>query len=378
MRMMRACVMGSIAASCLAGSVAHAQKTKPKKGDTSETARVARDSLKRARLAKMPHDSDQVAKFLRDMDPFPITLVTNLKRIRGDKQDNAPYREAVLTYKDASGKEISVPARIRTRGIWRLKQCEFPPLRINFTNDDTKHTVFKGLDKPKLVNYCRDDDTNEEYLLQEIQLYRIYHLLTPASHAVRLIRMTYQDSASGKAQTTRYAFIEEDPDAVAARMNGKMLKITGAGPNDLDPYQDALVGVFQYFIGNTDFALSALHNAELLGRANGDYLPVVYDFDFSGAVNARYATPDPRLHIGTVRERLFRGYCVPTDEYTKVFSLFNAKKDSIYALYRDTVGKLLKPDVVRNTLSYYDEFYKTINDPRSAKREIMDACLGKK
>ena len=55
--------------------------------------------------------------------------------------------------------------------------------------------------------------------------------------------------------------------------------------------------MFQYLIGNTDFALSALHNAELLGRENGDYWPIVYDFDFSGAVNARYATPDPRVFI---------------------------------------------------------------------------------
>lgn len=375
---MRVVVIGSIAALCVAGVVGHAQQPKPKKTDTSAAAQAARDSIKRAKLAKMPHDSEKVAKFFREIEPLPVTLVTNIKRIRGDKNANAPYRAAVLKYKDDDGKEVAVPARIRTRGIWRLKQCEFPPLRINFKNDDTKHTVFKGLDKPKLVNYCHDDDTHEQYVLQELQLYRVYRLLTPASHAVRLMRMTYQDSASGKVLTTRYAFIEEEPDAVAARMDGKMLKISGAGPADLDPYQDALVGVFQYFIGNTDFALAALHNAELLGRNNGDYLPVVYDFDFAGAVNTRYATPDPRLRIGNVRERLYRGYCVPDEEYPKVFALFNATKDSIYGLYHDAVGKLLKPDVVKSTLEYYDDFYKTINDPRAAKRQIMDACLGKK
>jgi hypothetical protein len=369
--------IGCIVAACLATGLPAQKPKKPSARDTSMAAQMARDSIKRAKLAKMPHDSAKLAKFFEATEPLPVTLVLNIKRIRSDHDENPPYRDAVFKYKEDTS-AVSVPARVRTRGIWRLKMCEFPPLRVNFTNEAAKHTVFKGLDKPKLVNFCHDDDTGEQYLLQEYQLYRIYRLLTPASHGVRLMRITYQDSASGKVQATRYAFMEEDPDAVAARMNGKMLKITGAGPADLEPYQDALVGVFQYMIGNTDFALSALHNAELLGRENGDYLPIVYDFDFAGAVNARYATPDPRLRIQNVRQRIYRGYCVPAEEYPKVFALFNAKKDSIYALYHDAVGKLLRPQIVDETLSYFDQFYKTINDPRAARDDIMDACLGKK
>jgi hypothetical protein len=317
------------------------------------------------------------AKLFDATEPLAVTLVTNIKQIRGDKDDKAPWRAASFVYKDADGAPMTVPARIRTRGIWRLKTCTFPPLRVNFKNDDTKHTVFQGIDKPKLVNYCRNSDDYEQYVLQEFQLYRIYHLLTPASHAVRLMRISYQDSASGRIDATRYGFLEEDPDALAERMNGKMLEITGARPDDLEPYQDALVGVFQYLIGNTDFALSALHNAELLARTDGVNLPVVYDFDFAGAVNASYATPDPRLHIRNVRQRIYRGYCVPDDVYPRVFALFNARKDAIYALYRDPVGRLLRPRVVDETLAYFDEFYKTINDPSSAKYRIVEACIGR-
>jgi hypothetical protein len=47
-------------------------------------------------------------------------------------------------------------------------------------------------------------------------------------------------------------------------------------------------------------------------------------------------------------------------------------------LYRDTVGKLLRHDTVDETLRYFDEFYKTINDPRAAKSHIIDACMGKR
>ena len=92
-------------------------------------------------------------------------------------------------------------------------------------------------------------------------------------------------------------------------------------------------------------------------------------------VNARYATPDPKLAIDRVRDRLFRGYCGPADEYSKVFDLLREKKDAIYGLYQDDIGKMMRKDVVDQTLKYYDDFYKTINDPRAANREIVKACI---
>ena len=48
----------------------------------------------------------------------------------------------------------------------------------------------------------------------------------------------------------------------------------------------------------------------------------------------------------------------------------NEQKTAIYALYGDEIGKLQKPKSVESTLKYFDEFYKTINDAKRAKREI--------
>src|SRR5206468_2024991 len=98
-----------------------------------------------------------------------------------------------------------------------------------------------GLDKPKLVGYCQDRDDYEDYILKEFQLYRVYHLLTPASHAVRLLKLTYADSGSGKTHAVRYAFVEEDPGALAERLHGTMSKAKGALPDDLEPVHDAVV-----------------------------------------------------------------------------------------------------------------------------------------
>ena len=304
-----------------------------------------------------------------------MTLQTNIKRIRGDRDDKAPWRSAVVTYTNLEGKKVEVPAQVRTRGIWRLKNCEFPPIRLNFKAESTKGTLLKGIDKPKLVSFCRDNDDYERYITQEMQLYRIFGLLTPASHRVRLLRMTYADSASGKVQATRMAFLLEEPEVVAARLGGSLVKLTGAVPRDLVTYQDALAAVFQYLIGNTDWSTYALHNMELVQNKDGDHVPIPYDFDFSGAVDASYATVDPKLSVQHVRQRLFRGYCHQPEDFARVFSLFNEKKSAIYALYSDSIGSRLPKKTVAETLKYFDEFYETINNPRRARHEIFDACV---
>lgn len=306
--------------------------------------------------------------------PIAITLTTNMKRIRGDKGDDAPWRTGTLKYTGADGKEVVVPIQLKTRGIWRRKNCDFPPVRFNFNREAVRNTVFTGMNRPKLVSYCRNDDTYEQYVLQEYQLYRIYNMFTPNSHKARLVTMTYADE-TGKVQATRPAIILEEPEELADRVNSKLMREKGAGPDFMEPFHNALVGVFEYMIGNTDWSIFALHNIELLTQPDGNVIPVPMDFDFSGVVHARYATPDEKLNIHSVRERLFRGYCGPPDQWAKVIDLFKQKRDSIYALYSDPIGKLMKKDQVDETLKYYDDFYKTINDPRSVKREIIEPCV---
>ena len=101
---------------------------------------------------------------------------------------------------------------------------------------------------------------------------------------------------------------------------------------------------------------------------------VPYDFDFAGAVDAPYATPDAKLPIKRVRERIYRGHCAPPEDYARVFALFNEKKDAIYALYRDEIGRLIEPRTARETLAYFDEFYATINTPNRARHSVIAAC----
>jgi hypothetical protein len=304
-----------------------------------------------------------------------VTFTTNIRQIRRDKSEKAPWRWGALTYQDSAGKPAQVPVRVRTRGIWRLKNCSFPPIRLNFSNKTADHTLFDGLDEPKLVNYCQDNEQYERYILQEFQLYRVYQTLTPVSHRVRLLRMTYADSAGGKREAERYAFIVEDPAHLAKRLSAKVLKQTGATPADLDPEQLALAYLFEYFIGNLDFSWGGLHNTELLGTTDGRVLPVAYDFDYAGAVNAWYAAPPPNYGVPNVRTRKFMAPCEIAGEFPGALAKFMEKKDAIYALYRDPVGSLLPPRIVKETLEYFDDFYDKVRTPQDAKKNVFDRCI---
>ena len=119
-------------------------------------------------------------------------------------------------------------------------------------------------------------------------------------------------------------------------------------------------------------------NVELYFGTDGMVAPIAYDFDFAGVVNATYAVPDEKLGIVNVRQRVFRGYCTDAGEYAKVFALFKEKKPEIYALYADSIGKLMDRGNVRSTLKYFDEFYETIGDSRAAKRSIIEACIARR
>ncbi len=356
----------------------YAQAAPPKTKTAKSVGDTGAKKDKKPKVGKSATDSG--AKRLPDAPMFKsdsllnVTFTMNIGRLRNDRGDNAPYRAATVSYADTSapgGKRV-IPTRVRTHGVWRLKNCEFPPIRINFVNKDTKGSLFHDLDEPKVTNFCKNTSSYEQYILQEFQLYRVYRLLTPYSHRVRLLRATYVDSSKNKVEGTHYAFIIEDPQHVMASNGGGLLKQKGAGPDDLDPTGASLAYLFEYFIGNTDFSFNGLHNGEILALPDGRNIPIAYDFDFAGAVEATYAVPDPSLPINRVRQRLFRGFCAQNAEVHKLLPLFQEKKAAIYALYTDPIGALMSPRTVKETLSYFDEFYKTISNPKELASTLKD------
>jgi hypothetical protein len=338
-------------------------------------AAPAKEKAKKEKV-KQAGDAAPPAVFARTT-PLAITLTTNIGQLRSDRADKAPWRSATITMADDAGKPVTLTARAKTHGVWRLKHCNIPPLRLDIVGDAGKTTELQGMGEPKIVNFCRDQDGYDQLLLSELQAYRIYPLLTPMSHHVRLLRTTYVDSASGKMHATRYSILIEDPNKMAARLGGRLLKEKGASPTDLEPGPTAIALLFEYMIGNTDFSFRGLHNTELVGREDGTFLPIVYDFDFSGVVDAPYATVDAQFGVKSVRDRVFRGFCAHRDAFPAAALLFQQKKEAIYALYHDEIGKLMDRGRVDQTLHFFDKFYEDIETPRQANR-LFDSCIGQR
>ena len=344
-------------------------------------APLAAQGAKKPAKEKTPKDSNEAAKpyspppLFAAQTPIEFTLTGSYNKLKKERTGEAHYFPGTVSYKGDDGASVAVPVRLRARGIWRRKNCDVPPILMNFSKDSTKKTLFAKLDRARLTMPCRFNADWEQYVLQEYELYRVQRVLSQYSFEVRLAKVTFVDQDKKDTLGTWWTFLSEQDDVFAERVGAKLITEQGANPGDLERYESAFFGVFQYFVANSDYSIRALHNVVLIMKKD-EYIPVARDYDFGGAVDTRYAKPDPRLRISSVSDRLMRGYCTEEEQYNKVFALFKAKKDTIYGLYSDPLSAALKPAVTKKTLKYFDEFYDVINDAKRAKKEIVTACIG--
>jgi len=308
-------------------------------------------------------------------EPLALTLTADFGAIGKNRGTDKPNHPAVLSYVTAGGDSVALDVQLHTRGHFRLNTCQYPPLRVVFDREKAAHTVFAHQGSSlKLIVQCRGGNSYANYLLEEYLIYRAYNLLTERSFRARLARVRYVDAKGKHEPEIRWAFFLEDDDRMAKRNDTEVFNQKGVYQSDLDFHQMGLAAVFEYMIGNTDFAVSVLHNIVLTRDTARVVYPVPYDFDWSGVIWTPYAQPDPRLGIRTVRERIFRGTCRSPRELAALFVPFNEQKDAIYALYRGMEAEGLEHKRVEQALGYYDEFYKTINDAGRMRREFIQGC----
>jgi len=318
-------------------------------------------------------EAADLAPLFASHDLLELTLEADLDRLEDDRQQDSEERPGALLVPGADGQPVKLDLQVRTRGNFRLQRrtCAMPNLRLNFKKQQAEGTVFEGQDKLKLVGYCRDRDNFEQNALEEYLVYRTYNLLTDVSFRVRLARITYQDVNGKKKPVTRYGFLIEDDDALAARLGGQMIEVAAAPAMAMEGEAQVRTALFQYMVGNTDWSMVQFHNFTLVRLEDGKHVAVPYDFDWSGLVDASYAVPDPSLGTRDVKERVYRGFCRPEVDMEAVYAFFNEKREAIYELYRNQPG--LEEGNVRRALRYLDDFYDTINSNRRG-RAIENNC----
>jgi hypothetical protein len=324
--------------------------------------------LAAAVIVKSQSRVDSVQFFL-DEQPLTVTLSTDLGNLLSGKIKDE-YQEATFTCKLPDSSEVSEKIRLNTRGHSRKQICYFPPVRLLFKNPSSPR--LSSLKTLKLVNVCRSASGDKQLLLKEYLIYKIYNLLTDKSFRVRLLNITFEDSKGKKKSFTQYGFLVENVDAVAKRNKCKEMDNVKMEQETSDRQNMTQVALFEYMIGNTDWSVWNNHNIKLLyakkdSTAQPFALP--YDFDNSGFVNADYAVPDPIMRIESVTERVYRGFARSQEELDAAIQVFNSKKDKIYGLISNF--EPLAGNVKKMSLSYLDDFYKTINDPKDVKYVFM-------
>ena len=304
-------------------------------------------------------------------------------------QEARIYFPGQWTYIDERGETQRLEVSIRTRGHFRREVCEKPPLQLNFKKSQVKGTLFAGQNKLKLVAPCREGKRYQQYVILEYLAYKIYQIITDQGFTVRLVRLSYVDRDENLEPWTDIAFVIEDDKDMARRLDLDRVNVESVLYSQLNHPRLAVLQLFQFMIGNNDYSVikpsgndDCCHNMELLGiedetdpvMPDESIIPVPFDFDFSGLVNATYAAPPSVIPIRDVRFRYFYGLCVPRPMLDEAIAELQSKREEILA---QIAGTEQLEDTLRETnVSYIEDFDELLDDPEATNDEHVRRCRG--
>lgn len=303
-----------------------------------------------------------------------IILESDFKNLLKNKFKDE-YQQAFIRYQVSDSVMLNCPINIKPRGNVRKQVCYFPPLKLSFPDKEAVIQQFNEFDELKMVVKCSKAKINEQYLLAEYFAYKLFNILTDYSFRVKLMEVTYVDTSKKYKPSTSYAFLIESIDQLAERQNAIPFEYSKLGEQFTNRRNLAIVYLYQFLIGNTDWSIPAGHNINMVrSKEPEDSLPYVvpFDFDYAGIVDASYAVPDVSLNIESVRERVYRGLCIDENDIIQAVDHFIRLKDKIYQLYNGS--QLLDNYVLKSTIDYIDEFYRIIENDIYLHSTIVENC----
>jgi len=319
-------------------------------------------------------------KLFKDSKPLDIALKVSITQVKDNTGDTL-YEAHVLYFKDGKETYDSVKAEMKTRGKFRLENCYFPPLTVKFQKDDIKGTLLEGNKTLKLTLPCKAQSSANLLVVREYLCYKLYEIITPYSMKARLVNINFTEQERKKEKNFQLkGIMREDADKMAKRLNGKMLGNLTATPNVLQDTADLVMSLFQYMVSNTDWSSMYQHNVKLMQRGKQDPLiPVTYDFDMAGLVDAPYAVVsetgggDAIGEQNSVRDRLYRGWCRPDNVTQFVRKDFISKEDKFLAAV-DALKDELPTKDIEGIKAYLGQFFKILKDDNSFRKLITSQC----
>ena len=323
--------------------------------------------------------TEESAPLFAGHDVIALTLTAPLRTLVA-RRSRRPDVTGMLAYARADGVAIELPVEVTTRGHSRLELCSFPPLRLEFEPADVEGTLFAGQDRLKLVTLCRETGDFANYLELEYLIYRMYAEVSRYAYKARPALLRYVDTDRDGRVVEAPAFFIEHVDGLAARVGMAAAEVPEIDRAALEPRSLAVLGLFQFMIGNTDWSVTSAadgedccHNSDVLSPAGGagPFVVVPYDFDQAGLISASYALPNERLGIRSVRERLYRGFCRTNEQLDRTVADFNAARPAIESMLG---AAKLDARFRQRAMSYVAEFYEIINDPEERQAQIVERC----
>jgi hypothetical protein len=279
----------------------------------------------------------------------------------------------------------AIPLELAPRGVSRRTHgiCSFPPLALVVARGAAEGSPFAGERRLKLVSHCKPTPAFEQQTVREYVAYRLYNLVTPLSFRVRPLDIVYRDSERPEEDRTRFAFLIESASALGRRneRDEMEVKVNTVSYAQLDPAATTRAALFRYMIGDLDWDFvsghpgdDCCHNTKLFARPGHaqDIAPAPYDFDFSGFVDAPYASPPDNVPVHSVRQRFYRGPCRFREAIPAVAAEFRARRADMMALIEgeprlNGAGK-------RALTRYLNSFFATLDDPAAMDRAFTARC----
>lgn len=274
--------------------------------------------------------SESIFDVMNHQEVLEMTIEADFDSLKNSRRTD-DYQKAYLTFQDRNKKTHGWKMKLRTRGKFRRSICEMPPLKMKFKKAELAAAGLNDFNDMKLVTHCVEDKAEAKALLmKEYLTYQLYGELTEHSYRTQLVRITYKDVITGK-KIKNWGFLIEDTAQLASRMEAEKCDCWGTTDFDFHHGTSEMVALFQYMIGNEDYKVNALKNVKTF-RKDGKLIPVPYDFDFSGIVNAGYATPNSNYELKTITDRVYLGSTESLTRLHGIKAMFHAKQDDFHGL----------------------------------------------
>ncbi len=321
----------------------------------------------------------EVSKLFRNDDIVKIKLEYSNKQVKSETNDSI-YLKTKLLVLDKENLWDTLNVSIRGRGNFRLANCYYAPIKMKIKKAEAKGTLFKGNKKLKLVLPCMSEKGANDNVIKEYMAYKIYEHISPFHFKTKLFEARYNEQRGKKVKEHEIkGFFIEDLDRIAKRFECNELK-RSVHPLQQDGHCSTRNAFFQFMIGNTDFSTGHQHNEKLL-FVNKKTVPIPYDFDMSGLVNASYATVSnidgKELPISSVRERLYRGFVREGYVFEDIRKEFLDNKEEILTTIDGLKPLFESSKTFNEARSFINDFFVVLASDAKFKQQIMKAARTK-